>query len=231
MWCSGLEYSERRRLQVSTLKHQKNRILSRGTIVFGENISKYSEIKLIPTASLSITDPEHSHTSEKQNKVDGTLRNWNITFHEDTEVSKTSTLKTIVSYKQVTGQINKQVFSHNTFLDLHHTRGYVHVGTCVWVPTVMCTWRPQVDSSVLLRHPTPLLTQVLLVNWLDTKLQRLACFDPCYWVYTGSPMHSFYVDARNQNSVSHAFVESISAVPIWPFSQSILVYLLKKDLH
>lgn len=93
MWCSGLEYSECSRLQVSTLKHQKNRILSRGTIVFGENISKSSEIKLIPTASLSITDPEPSHTIWK-NKVDGTLRNWNTVFHEDTEVSKTSTLKT-----------------------------------------------------------------------------------------------------------------------------------------
>lgn len=224
MWCSGLEYSERRRLQVSTLKHQKNRILSRGTIVFGENISKSSEIKLIPTDSLSITDPEHSHTSEKQNKVNGTLRNWNITSHEDTEVSKKSTLKTTVSDKQVTGQISR--CSPTT-----HSWGYVHVGTYVWVSTIMCTWRPQADSSVLLRHPTPLFTQVLLVNLLDTKLQRLACFDPCYWVYTGSPMHSFYVDARNQNSVSHAFVETISVVPVWPFSQGILVYLLKKDLH
>lgn len=47
----------------------------------------------------------------------------------------------------------------------------------------LCMSRPWVNNSVL-RHPTLLLTQVLPVNleltnwldWLDTKLQRLARF-------------------------------------------------------
>ena len=69
---------------------------------------------------------------------------------------------------------------YKTFPNLSHAGGSVFRWVCVCIRAMwMCTWRPQCDSTVLLRHPRPFFTQVLLTelelsNWLnclDTKLQ------------------------------------------------------------